>query len=150
MAFGIGILNYLHDCNISGLMRSAYCFNAGFVFTIGKKYKRESADTVNCIEQIPYYHYLTLDDFEKNIPYGYQVICVENPPEAKKIETFCHPKKAIYLLGNEAQGLPKKVINKNWPIVKIESKMCLNVSVAGSIIMYDRQAKIAQQKLSGI
>lgn len=150
MAFGIGILNYLHDCNISSLMRSAYCFGASFVFTIGRKYQRTAADTVNCTEQIPYYHYLTLEDFEKNIPSGYQIVCVENPENAKNLETFCHPRNTIYLLGSEAQGLPKKILDKKWQIVKINTSKCLNVSTAGSIVMYDRQAKLMQKKLGGL
>lgn len=150
MAFGIGILNYHHDCNISGLMRSAYCFDASFVFTIGRKYQRTAADTVNCTEQIPYYHYLTLEDFEKNIPSGYQIVCVENPENAKNLETFCHPRNVIYLLGSEAQGLPKKVLDKKWQVVKINTSKCLNVSIAGSIVMYDRQAKLMQKKLGGL
>jgi len=150
MSFGIGLYQYLHPVNAGGLMRSAYCLGASFVFTIGRKYRREAADTIHCTEQIPYYHYETLDEFIKNIPVGYQVICVENPEKARNLETFCHPRNAIYLLGSEGNGLPEKVLNKNWPVVKIDSKMCLNVASTGSIIMYDRQAKIAQQKLSGL
>lgn len=150
MAFAIGVMNYVHDCNISALMRSAFCFESSFVFTIGRKYQRSAADTVNCIEQIPYYNYLTLEDFEKHIPSGWQVVCVENPENADNLETFCHPRNVIYLLGSEAQGLPKKVLGKKWRTVKINSQQCLNVSTAGSIVMYDRQAKLIQKKMGGL
>ena len=148
MAFGIGVFQFLHDCNIASLMRSAYCLDASFVFTIGRKYQRSAADTVNCTQQIPYYHYLTFDEFLKNMPVGYQLVCVENPENAKSLETFRHPRNAIYLLGSEGQGLPKYVLDRKYPVVKVNSKECLNVSTTGSIVMYDRQSKNIQMKLS--
>ncbi len=54
---------------------------------------------------------------------------------------FTHPERAIYLLGAEDTGLPESVQSLCQSIIHIKSPMCLNVAVAGSIIMYDRISK---------
>ena len=146
MAFGIGVFQFLHDCNIASLMRSAYCLDASFVLTMGRKDQGSAAGRVDCTQQIPYYHYLTFDEFLKNMPVGYQLVCVENPENAKSLETFRHPRNAIYLLGSEGQGLPKYVLDRKYTIIKINSKECLNVSTTGSIVINDRQSKNIQMK----
>jgi tRNA (guanosine-2'-O-)-methyltransferase len=93
---------------------------------------------------------LNFEQFLLNSPKGYQVVAVENPIDARPLETFCHPRKAIYLLGSEAGGLPKKILDLIPLVVKIDSAECLNVCTAGSIVMYDRNSKIIQKRMSGI
>jgi tRNA (guanosine-2'-O-)-methyltransferase len=48
----------------------------------------------------------------------------------------------VYLLGAEDHGLSKMAKEKSHYLVKFQSILSLNVSVAGSIVMYDRQAKM--------
>ncbi len=59
------------------------------------------------------------------------------------IAGFKHPERAVYLLGAEDSGLPDSIASKCQAVVHIESPMCLNVSVAGSIVMFDRVNKRA-------
>lgn len=47
----------------------------------------------------------------------------------------------MYLLGAEDHGLSKITQGKSHFLVKFKSSLSLNVSVAGSIVMYDRQSK---------
>jgi tRNA (guanosine-2'-O-)-methyltransferase len=47
----------------------------------------------------------------------------------------------VYLLGAEDHGLSKKAIEKAQQLVKFDTPLSLNVSVAGSIVMYDRNSK---------
>lgn len=138
--FGIGILHPKFECNVGGLFRSAYAFGADFLFTIGRKYKKQSADTVNATGNIPYYHYLTFEQFKDNLPNGCRIVCVEIDENARELKNFVHPVGAAYLLGNEGNGIPQKFLKDNI-IIKIPSRVCLNVSVAGSIVLYDRVTK---------
>ena len=43
--FGIGIQNAKTDENIGTLWRSAFIMGASFIFTIGKRYKKQATDT---------------------------------------------------------------------------------------------------------
>lgn len=139
--FGIGVYHPLKSVNIGTLYRSAYCFGASFIFTIGKKYHNQSSDTVNSWKHIPLFNYLTLEDFRKSIPSSCLVIGIEQTNKSKQIHGFSHPKQAIYLLGTEDTGLPDIALKACQDIIEIPSKQCLNVAVAGSIVMFDRLNK---------
>lgn len=51
--FGIGIYQPQKSPNVSGLLRTAHAFGADFVFTIGKRYKRDKQDTSDVSKHIP-------------------------------------------------------------------------------------------------
>ena len=70
------------------------------------------------------------------------LVGVELDEKSVQLETFNHPKRCVYLLGAEDHGLSKLAIEKSHHLVKFKSELSLNVSVAGSIVMYDRQSKI--------
>ena len=140
--FGIGILNPKIEPNLGVLMRSALCFGASFVFTIGKKYKRQCTDTCDTQGQIPLFFYPDFDDFVDNgIPRGCQLIGTEITDNSQKLPKFVHPKRCIYLLGAEDNGIHQKAQEACQYIVEIPTQMCLNVATAGSVLMYDRIAK---------
>ncbi len=136
--FGIGIYRNKTVENIGTLWRSAYNFGASFIFVIGKRYPKQASDTVKAYRHVPLYEYETFEDFYKSMPYDCQLIGIEQSETSKDIKDFKHPERAIYLLGAEDNGLPKEVMNKCVKVVHISSPMCLNVAVAGSIVMYDR------------
>ena len=69
------------------------------------------------------------------------LIGVELSPEATLLSDFHHPRNAVYLLGAEDHGLSKKAVDKSHHLVKFKTPKSLNVSVAGSIVMYDRSVK---------
>lgn len=72
------------------------------------------------------------------MPYNCMLISVEICDKAVPIRDFCHPERAIYLLGQEDGSLPDRVIEKSWAVLQIPTRYCLNVAVAGSIVLYDR------------
>ena len=137
--FGIGIQNGKTPENRGVLWRSAQNLGASFIFTIGNRYEKQACDTHNAVKSIPYFHYETFDDFFKNLPKGARIVGVELDNKAEDLETFHHPRRCVYLLGAEDHGLSKQAIEKSHFLVKFKSKLSLNVSVAGSIVMYDRQ-----------
>lgn len=135
---GIGILANNNADNIGTLWRSAYILGASFIFTIDKKYKKQGSDITRAWSKIPLYHYETFEDFKANLPYSTKLIGLEMSDSAVAIQQFNHPSRAVYLLGNEQIGLPPKIIEQCHEVVKLPGNFSLNVSVAGSIVMYDR------------
>ena len=140
--FGIGIQNGKTPENLGVLWRSAQNMGASFIFTIGNRYAKQACDTHKATGAMPYFHYKNFDDFFKNLPKGAMLVGVELDEKSVQLETFNHPKSCVYLLGAEDHGLSKLAIEKSHHLVKFKSELSLNVSVAGSIVMYDRQAKI--------
>lgn len=141
--FGIGIYHTKTPANIGSLMRSAYCFGASFVFTIGKRYTKDCMDTPNCGAQVPLYHYKDLQAFLAHVPVGCRMVGVELHEKARSLGSFCHFKQAVYLLGAEDSGLSSEALNACHAIVQVPGlRMCLNVAVAGSLVLFDRQQKL--------
>jgi len=140
--YGIGIENTKTKMNIGTLWRSAYGLGASFIFVIGNRYKKQASDTVKAMRHIPMYHYDTFDEFYDNMPKDCRLIGVELHEKARDLATYGHPERGIYLLGAEDNGLTKKALEKCHSLIQFDSKYCLNVSVAGSIVMYDRQTKL--------
>lgn len=138
--FGIGIYNPIKSANVGALYRSAFCFGANYIYTIGAKYKRDKSDTPNAANHIPYFHYSSLEEFLAAVPKGCVITCIENTDKAIPLTKFSHPEKACYLLGSEVTGLPKELTDK-YPTTIIPTTACLNVSTAGSITMFDRISK---------
>jgi len=136
--FEIGVYHPKTEQNIGTLWRSAYQMGATGVFTIGRRYHRMASDTCNTPRQIPLRHYLTLEEFLANRPVGALLIGIEMG--GRPLSRFCHPKAAVYLLGAEDHGLPGDVLTQCNDVISLEAvrQPSFNVSVAGSIVMYDR------------
>lgn len=139
--FGIGIQNTKTEMNVGTLWRSASILGAAFIFTIGKRYKKQSSDTMASWRHIPLYNYETFDEFYKAIPYDCRLIGVELNENSVPVWRFTHPERCIYLLGAEDAGLSKEALERCHKLVQLPGDYCMNVAVAGSIIMYDRIAK---------
>ncbi len=139
----IGVLNAKTEHNIGTLWRSAYILGAAYIFTIGKRYKKQSSDVLRTWARIPYFHYDTIEDFLENIPYDCRLIGIELTDEAEWLHEHTHHKRAIYLLGSEDQGLPEKVLKRCNHVLKLPGNSSLNVAVTGSIVLHDRAVKVA-------
>lgn len=139
--FGIGIWYPNKEINCGTLFRSAYAFGADFIYTIGRKYRKESSDTCSTTKHVPYYHYKDVDDFTSHLPKDCRLTIVEIADKAYSLPKFNHFERSCYLLGNEGGGIPQQLLEKH-SVVKIPSSICLNVAVAGSIVLYDRISKI--------
>ncbi|OUS03136.1 rRNA methyltransferase [Flavobacteriales bacterium 33_180_T64] len=136
--FGIGIQNGKTPENLGVLWRSAQNLGASFIFTIGNRYAKQSSDTHNAVKSMPYFHYDNFEAFYENLPKGARIVGVELTEEAEDLEIFHHPRRCVYLLGAEDHGLTSQAMEKSHFLIKFKSQLSLNVSVAGSIVMYDR------------
>jgi tRNA G18 (ribose-2'-O)-methylase SpoU len=139
--FGIGILSPKKEQNIGTLWRTASILGASFIFTIGKRYSRQASDTMQSWRHIPLYNYDSFTDFYKSLPYDCRLIGIELHEKSVLLSKFVHPERCIYLLGAEDHGLSTEAISKCHSIVQLPGDNCMNVSVAGSIVMYDRISK---------
>lgn len=143
--FGIGILNGKTIENVGTLWRSADLLGAKYIFTIGKRYKRQATDTMKSFKNIPLFHYETFEDFYKVLPYGCMLAGIELHNNSTDIKEFNHPQRCVYLLGAEDSGLTTEAIEKCHHIIQLPGRYSMNVSVAGSIVMYDRVLKLSKK-----
>lgn len=137
--FGIGIQNGKTPENLGALWRSAQNLGASFIFTIGSRYAKQASDTHHAVKAMPYFHYKTFQDFYAHLPKGAMLVGVEMATNAVPLENFKHPRRCVYLLGAEDHGLTKLAQEKSHHLVQFTSEKSLNVAIAGSIVMYDRQ-----------
>jgi len=139
--FGIGCFNMKNNLNYGTLFRTAQIFNADFIFLIGKRFKRQSSDSMNSAKHMPLYEYSDINDFNGHRPYSCKLIGIELLQTAIPLKEYNHPKRACYLLGAEDNGLSELSISYCDDIVYLPGERSLNVSVAGSIVLYDRISK---------
>ena len=138
----IGVYQGKTEHNIGTLWRSAYILGAAYIFTVEKKYKKQTSDVLKTWSRIPLFHYDTFDDLLKNIPHDCRLIGVEIDENAQELSDFVHPKRAIYLLGSENNGLPQFILDKCHFVIRLKGNSSLNVGVTGSIVLYDRISKV--------
>lgn len=139
---GIGILQHKRGHNLGTLWRSAYILGASYIFTIGKNYKKQTSDVLKTWARIPLFHYDNFEDFKSKIPYDCQLIGVELDERSIPLKSFQHPKRAVYLLGAEDNGLPPEVRGACHHLIQLPGSYSLNVAVTGSIVLNDRVEKV--------
>lgn len=143
--FGIVIYKPKFEVNVGTLWRTAFLQDAAFVGTVGARYrKRQASDTPHTANHIPLIHYTDIDDMINHLPLGCPLVAVELDECAKLLPEFWHPPRAVYLLGAEDNGIPRKVLDRCHYVVQIPTvrEWSMNVAAAGSIVMYDRMAKL--------
>lgn len=139
---GIGIWQAKKSENVGTLWRTASLLGASFIFTIGRKYELQASDTTKAYKSVPLYNYPSFDDFYAHMPHDCFLVGIELFPGIKNLQQFTHPERAIYLLGAEDHGLSGNILQKCALQVKIPTPHSLNVAVTGSIVLYDRIAKL--------
>lgn|SRR3990167_4380137 len=140
--FGIGVYHPKTSENIGTLWRSAFLMGADFIFTIGKRYRKQPTDTPNTQLHVPLWEFETWEDFLSHIPEKSEVVCIEMSPKAKDLREANHPERAVYVLGAEDKGIPEKYLaGRQTLVIPSEKPFSFNVAVAGSIVLYDRLLK---------
>ncbi len=142
--FAIGAERISKSLNLGNLMRSAHGFGASFTFTVGATYKalEAHADTSKSRLHIPHYDWATLDDMA--LPDGCKLVGVELLESAIGLPSFRHPLRAAYVLGPEMGALSEPLLARCDYVVKIPTSFCINVAMAGAIVMYDRVKSLAR------
>lgn len=124
-------------------------------------------NTQDGISQVTLMYFENLADFLSHLPAQTTLVIIETVDEAQGLNKFKHPRNATYMLGREAKGftphdlneienyfqalnsgIPKQYLEQqsktaHLAYVKINTPQSLNLGVCGSIVMYDRQSKLA-------
>lgn len=137
--FGIGVEGITKPMNVGSLYRSAHAFGAEFVFAIAPVVDLRAvnvSDTSKTAKHLPLYEYASVEELQ--LPKGCRLVGVELLDEAIDLPSFSHPERAAYVLGPERGSLSPELLARCDMTVKIPTKFCVNVGVAGAILMYDR------------
>jgi tRNA(Leu) C34 or U34 (ribose-2'-O)-methylase TrmL len=137
--FGIGVEGLSKPMNAGTLFRSAHAFGASFVFTIGGVWHEREAnlsDTSDSAGQVPHYHFAGVR--ELRLPDRCALVGIELLDEAVELPSFRHPRCAAYVLGPERGSLSPALTARCAHIIRIPTSFCINLAIAGSIVMYDR------------
>lgn len=100
------------------------------------------SDTSGAFDHVPYYQY---DSAKKlALPMECALVGVELTSDAVELPSFRHPTRAAYILGPEMGNLSAEVQAQCAHIIKIPMKFCVNVGVAGALVMYDRMLSMGR------
>jgi tRNA G18 (ribose-2'-O)-methylase SpoU len=136
--FAIGAERISKALNLGNLMRSAHGFGASFTFTIGATYQALEArsDTSKGARHLPHYDWVSVEALA--LPAGCRLVGVELLDEAIDLPSFRHPLRAAYVLGPERGALSPVLLARCDYVVRIPTSFCVNLAMAGAIVMYDR------------
>lgn len=139
--FAIGIEGGKNSVNMGTLWRSANILGASFIFTVGRRFRRQSSDTMETWRHLPTFDFADMDDLCAHLPHDCLLLGIEMHPDATPLPMATHPERAIYLLGAEDHGLSDEAIRRCHRLLVLPGEYSMNVSVAGSIVMYDRATR---------
>ena len=137
--FGIGVEGITKTMNVGNLFRSAHAFGAGFVFTVAAAYARGEggkSDTSDSVAAIPFYSFPDVASLV--LPEGCRLVGVELMDDSVELPSFRHPRRAAYVMGPERASLSAGLVARCDHVVRIPTRFCVNVGIAGAIVMYDR------------
>ncbi|OHC79654.1 MAG: rRNA methyltransferase [Rhodospirillales bacterium RIFCSPLOWO2_12_FULL_58_28] len=137
--FGIGVERISKAGNVGALFRTAHAFGAGFVFTVAAVYAQSEggkADTSDAPGHVPFYSFP--DAASLLLPKGCALVGVELLDEAVDLPSFRHPRCAAYVMGPERASLSAEMTARCDHVIRIPTRFCVNVGIAGAIVMYDR------------
>jgi tRNA G18 (ribose-2'-O)-methylase SpoU len=137
--FGIGVEGISKPMNVGNLLRSAHSFGASFFFTVSPVvdvYGMRASDTSGAFDNIPFYNFTKTADLI--LPEQTSLVAIEFLKDSIDLPSFRHPKSAVYVLGPEMGNVSDEMLARCDYTIKIPMKFCVNVGVAGALVMYDR------------
>ncbi|GJL85540.1 MAG: rRNA methyltransferase [Micavibrio sp.] len=143
--FGVGVEGISKEGNVGNLVRSSHAFGASFFFAIAPVVDIEGmkvSDTSDAFDHVPYYQYENVKTLD--LPMECSLVGIEFVENSIELPSFRHPTRAAYILGPEMGSLSPELMEKCDHIVKIPMKFCVNVGVAGALIMYDRMLSMGR------
>lgn len=137
--FGIGVEGITKPMNAGSLFRSAHAFGADFVFAIAPAVDMRAVnrtDTSDTAKHRPFYEFASVAELK--LPRFCRLVGIELLDEAIELPSFRHPEHAAYVLGPERDSLSPELVARCDFIVRIPTSFCVNLGIAGAIVMYDR------------
>jgi len=142
--FGIGAERISKAMNLGTLMRTAHAFGAAFAFVVDATYavREAKSDTSEAAGHLPIYDVPNAAALQ--LPKKCRLIGVELTDDAVDLPSFRHPAQAAYVLGPERGELSAEMQARCAHIVRIPTRFCVNLGVAGAIVMYDRRLALGR------
>lgn len=142
--FGVAAYRPKTEANVGSLWRTASVFGAAFLATVGRRYTKQSSDTENTTMHTPLTHYADLDALIEHLPKGCPLVGVELDERAVPLDQYRHLPRALYLMGAEDDGLPRRVLDRCHDVLVIPTvhPRSMNVSCAGSIVLGHRHMQL--------
>jgi tRNA G18 (ribose-2'-O)-methylase SpoU len=143
--FGVGVEEISKGFNLGNLVRTSHAFGASFFFTINSSVNYadiQATDTSHADIHMPFYAYPNLDEFK--LPKDCALVGVELMDDSVDLPSFTHPLRAAYVLGPEKGSLSPALVKRCQHIVKIPTKFCVNVGIAGALVIYDRMISLGR------
>ena len=146
--FSIGIFQGKTAFNVVKLRKIATQFGAKSIFVIHPRYSDkkpfdEAEKELSRKQQqlCPFIEYIDFNDFAAKMDEGWVLVGIEMG--GTPLTDFQHPRKAIYILGAEDNGVSALAQKACKYIIEIPSvrSESFNVTCAGAIVMYDRSLK---------
>ena len=137
--FAMGVEGISKAANVGNLVRSSHSFGASYFFTISPAVDVKGmkvSDTSDAFDHMPFYNFNSPE--ELSLPHKCSLVGIELLEESIELPSFKHPTRAAYVLGPEKGSLSPELVEKCDFTIKIPMKFCVNVGVAGAIVMYDR------------
>lgn len=143
--FGVGVEQISKAANAGNLVRSAHAFGASFIFFIKPQTDLTGisvSDTSSAGQHVPQYIYPSVDAMM--LPEDCVLVGVELTDDAVELPSFRHPMKAAYVFGPEMGSLSPELLARCAYTVRIPTKFCINVGMAGVIALYDRMISMGR------
>lgn len=143
--FGIGVEGISKPMNLGAVLRTAHAFGASFAFTIAAVFDARAvgrADTSDTAANLPLHVYPDAASLE--LPLGCRLVGVEFLSDAIDLPSFRHPPRAAYVLGSERGTLSPPLLERCDFVVRIPTRFCVNLAVAGALVMYDRMLMLGR------
>jgi tRNA G18 (ribose-2'-O)-methylase SpoU len=143
--FSMGVEGISKEYNLGNLVRSAHAFGASFFFTVTPHLDFKAmrvSDTSGALDHIPYYQYDSVPQMD--LPMECTLVGIEFIEESIELPSFRHPTRAAYVLGPEMGNLSPEMLARCEYVIKIPMKFCVNVGVAGALVMYDRMLSMGR------
>ena len=78
------------------------------------------------------------------LPRGCRLVGCELVEDAVDLPSFCHPLNAAYVFGPERSSLSPAMLARCDHVVRIPTRFCINLAVAGAVVMYDRLVSLGR------
>ncbi len=150
--FAIAAWEISKEHNVGTLVRTAHAAAAEEVILLGdREWNTEAARTAELfteIVQLP----AEIEAFRDHVrARDWNLVAVELDEASTNLFEAAYPPRPCFLLGAEIGGIPRELLDDAELIVQIPQwglVPCLNLAVAGSIVVYDHLAK--QQRTAGL
>ncbi|MDR0397885.1 MAG: RNA methyltransferase [Candidatus Nomurabacteria bacterium] len=135
----VAIENFANDFNIGTVIRNANAFNVAGVHIVGRKHYNRRGAMVTDKYMHMFYHPTIADLVQFCEREELEFIAIDNVPGAQPLHEAEFAAKAMFLYGNESDGVSKEGLAAASKMVEIEqfgSTRSVNVGVASGITMY--------------